>query len=101
MKSSTLREINVKSLTSAVAATFGLSRLIRHQRDNPSNKSDSNEFSVKTIESKLHLTDDLLKNKDNNPYITHESTDALTMPLYHLALQYIKQTHSTNIHIFF
>jgi hypothetical protein len=86
-------------LTSAVAATFGLSRLIRHHRDNPSNESDSNEFSLKSIESKLNLTDDLLKNKDNNSYITYESTDALTTSLYHQALQYIKQTRSTNTHI--
>lgn len=83
-------------LTSATAATVALNRLLHRQGD-PSD--DSNDASLKTLESKLHLTKDLLKNKDENPYIPWESTDALTSARYHQALQYLKQTHSNNAHI--
>jgi hypothetical protein len=82
-------------LTSAAAATFGLSRFIHRQRNEP----DSEQFAFKTVETKLHLTNDLLKNKDDNPYLSIESTDADITVRYHQALQYIKQIHSNNTHI--
>jgi len=81
--------------SAAAAATFGIIRLIQRQR----NESNSNDLSLKTLESKLNLTNDLLKNKDENPYISIESTDAMINTRYHIALHYLKQTHSTNTHI--
>jgi hypothetical protein len=93
------RQTFVVLLTSAAAATFGLHRLIHRQRDKSLNDSDSHEFSLKTIESKLNLTDDLLKNQDENSYISIESTDALITTIYHHALHYIKQINSVNTHI--
>ena len=86
-------------ITSAAAATIGFNRLIHRQQENSSNENNSQEFSLKTIESKLNLTDDLLKNMGENNYISIESTDATMTTLYQKALHYIKQTHSINTHI--
>jgi hypothetical protein len=87
--------VAVITSAAAAAATFGIIRLIQRQR----NESDSNDVSFKTLESKLNLTNDLLKNKDENPYISIESTDAMINTRYHLAIYYLKQTHSKNTHI--
>lgn len=79
-------------LTSTAAITLGLNRFIYRR--------DTDEISpIKLIETKLNLNNDLLKNNDENPYITVESTDALVKARYHHALQYVKQVHSTNSHI--
>jgi hypothetical protein len=95
------RRTFVALITSAAAATtFGISRLIyRQQNESNLNENNSNELSLKTLESKLNLTNDLLKNKGENPYISIESTDAIITARYHLALHYINQTRSTNTHI--
>jgi hypothetical protein len=96
------RRTFVAIITSAAAAatTFGLNQLIHRQRNESDGyENNSNELSIKTLESKLNLTDDLLKNKDENPYISVESTDIGINTRYHLGLHYIKQIHSTNIHI--
>jgi hypothetical protein len=93
------RQTFVVLLASAAAATFGLNRLIHRQRDKPSNDSDSDELLLKTIESQLNLTDDLLKNKDDISYISVESTNEAMKTIYHQALKYIKQIHSINAHI--
>jgi hypothetical protein len=85
--------------SAAAAATIGFNRFIHRQKENSSNENNSNELSFKTIESKLNLTDDLLKNKGDNKYISIESTDPEINTLYRQALQYIKQTHSVNTHI--
>ena len=84
-------------LTSAAAATVALTRLIHRQSNHQSESTD--DVSLKNLESKLHLTKELLKNKDENPYIPTESTDPMASMRYHQALQYIKQTHSNNVHI--
>ncbi|CAF1057204.1 unnamed protein product [Adineta steineri] len=86
-------------ITSAAAVTYGLNRLIHRQQDNSFNEKNSNDLSLQLLESKLHLTDDLLKNKDDNNYIPMESIDPIAARHYHQALQYIKQIHSTNTHI--
>lgn len=82
-------------LTSAAAATVALNRLIHRQND----QSDSIEKDTNDPLRTLHLSKDLLKNKDENPYIPVESTDAVTSVRYHQALQYIKQIHSKNPHV--
>ncbi|UJR31498.1 hypothetical protein I4U23_018987 [Adineta vaga] len=85
-------------ITSAAAATVGLNRLIHRYQTNASTDNNSSDLSLQFIESKLHLSDDLLKNKDNT-YISIEPSDETSHLRYHQALQYIKQTHSTNTHI--
>lgn len=88
------RRTFVAFLTSAAAATFGIDRLI-HGR-----KNESGDEVLKTLEANLNLSDDLLKNKGENTYISSESTDnSLTTVRYHQALHYIKQIHSRNTHI--
>lgn len=85
--------------TSASVAAYGLHRLINHLQRNESDRNE-NDLSLKLIETKLNLSNDLLKNKDANPYISSELTDNSLVTLrYNLALQYIKQIHSTNNHI--
>ena len=93
------RQTLVVLLASATAATFGLNRLIHRRQDKPLNDSDSNELLFKTIESKLNLTDNLLKNNDDISYISVESTNEAMTTTYHQALKYIKQIHSLNTHI--
>lgn len=79
-------------LTSTAAFTVGLNRFIyRHDPDEISQ--------IQRIETKLNLNNNLLKNNNENPYISIESTDALVKARYHHALQYVKQTHSINTHI--
>lgn len=90
--------------TSAAAATFGVNRFIQRRRTDASNESDAHldtpdELSLKLLEKRLHLTDDLLKNKDNLPYILSESVDVAANARYQLALHFIKQAHSNNTHI--
>ena len=68
-----------------------LNRLIQRQR----NESNSNDLSLKTLESKLNLTNDLLKNKDENSYISIESTDAMINTRYHHSFT-LSKTNSFN-----
>jgi hypothetical protein len=92
------RRIVAVILTSATAATVALGRFI-HQREDKSDPNDEENSSLKILETKLQLTDDLLKNQDENPYISIESTNVADTRHYHQALQYLKQTHSNNTHI--
>ncbi len=92
------RRIVAVILTSATAATVALNRFI-HRREEDKSDLVEDDLALKTFETKFHLTDDLLKNKGENSYISIESTNALTTRYYHQALQYLKQTHSTNPHI--
>lgn len=85
-------------IASATAATLGLARLIHRQQDAPADDNDAHELALQSVERKLRLTDDLLKNKDN-AYIASESNDEITTMRYRLALQYVKQVHSVNTHI--
>ncbi|CAF1145057.1 unnamed protein product [Adineta ricciae] len=85
-------------ITSAAAATLGLNRLIHRNQANSSVDDDTSNLPIQLIEAKLHLSDDLLKNKDNT-YIPIESADESISFRYHQALQYVKQSHSTNTRI--
>jgi hypothetical protein len=90
------RNLAIFVTSSVVAATVGFNCLIDNHNQSDSAKNHSNELSSKFLEVKHHLADILLKKKDDSPYITVESTDALTKIRYQQALYYIKQTHSNN-----
>ena len=92
------RRIVAVILTSATAATVALGRFI-YRRDDKSDPNDEENSSLKILETKLQLTDDLLKNEDENPYISIESTNVTITRHYHQALHYLKQIHSNNTHI--
>ena len=92
------RTLTVLITSAAAATTFGLSRLIH--REHATTESDANsQPSLKKLESKLHLTDDLLKNNDDRPYISVESTDPVTAARYQRALLSVRQSHSHNNHV--
>lgn len=86
-------------LTSAAAATFGLHRYIYRQHSAAAVDEHTSENSLKLLEARLGITDEVLKNKGDLPYITVEPVDPITSARYHAALHYLKQAHSTNIHL--
>ena len=94
------RALTVLITSAAAATTFGLSRLIHRQHDEHATQSDdTDQQSLKKLESKLHLTDNLLKNHDDRPYIPVESTDPVTAARYQRALLSVRQSHSHNSHV--
>lgn len=89
-----LKKLAILLTSAAAAVTWGIARLIDRQRRNSSNDDNTIKLSPKLVDSKQNSID-----TNNSIYIPIESTDAVTTAIYHQALQYIKQTHSTNVHI--